>query len=145
VFYEVFEDGVVEPHRSNMFTLQVERLTGTPAIQCDRVSGGRLSLASVSDGGHANFTLERWSHMGTEQFLTITVLGVGSNNSPLTIPVLTESPVPEVAQKIDVGRISRADLQRFKLNSPLEVRVRVSFDGKLTWQSFTSLTPMLVA
>jgi len=145
VFYEVFEDGVVQPHRSNMFTLQVERLTGTPAVQCDRVSGGKLSLASVPAGGFANFTLEKWSHMGTEQFLTITVVGLGSDNKALTIPVLTESPVPEVAQIISVGRISKADLQRFKLTVELEVKVRVSFDGKVSWQNFPSLRPTLVA
>lgn len=144
VSYEVFEPGIVEPHRSNAFTLTVARLIGTPVIQCDKVTGGRLILANVPDGGHANFTLERWSHMGTEQFLTITVTGVGADDKALTIPVLTNSPVPEVAQKIDVGRISKADLQRFKLNNQLEVKVRVSFDGKLTWQTFGSLTPTLV-
>ena len=83
--------------------------------------------------------------MGTEQFLTITVIGIDSNSQALSIPVLTESPVPEVAQIISAGRISKADLQRFKLNFTIEVRVRVSFDDKLTWQSFTSLTPQLVA
>jgi hypothetical protein len=82
--------------------------------------------------------------MGTDQFLTITVIGVGTDNKALTIPVLTESPVPEVAQKIDVGRISKTDLQRFKVPGELEVRVRVSFDGKLTWQAFESLHPKLV-
>ncbi|MNX36960.1 hypothetical protein D3C86_672610 [compost metagenome] len=145
VAYEVFEPGVAEPHRSNPFNLQVERLTGTPAVQCDRVTGGRLSLASIPAGGHANFTLERWSHMGTEQFLTITVIGMSTANQALTIPVVTDFPVPEVAQKINVGRISKTDLERFKLNQQFEVRVRVSFDGKLTWQAFTSLEPMLVA
>ncbi|MNL39527.1 hypothetical protein D3C87_1618110 [compost metagenome] len=104
-----------------------------------------MSLASVPAGGHANFTLERWSHMGTEQFLTITVIGIDTANQALTIPVVTDFPVPEVAQKINVGRISKTDLERFKLNQQFEVRVRVSFDGKLTWQAFTSLEPMLVA
>jgi hypothetical protein len=145
VGYEVIEPGVDEPHRSNPFNLQVERLTGTPVIQCNKVSGGQLSLASVPAGGYADFTLERWSHMGTEQLLTITVIGLGTDNKALTIPVLNESPVPEVAQKINVGWISKADLLRFKPNNQLEVRVRVSFDGKLTWQSFGSLRPMLVA
>ncbi|MNF94394.1 hypothetical protein D3C84_771040 [compost metagenome] len=83
--------------------------------------------------------------MGTEQFLTITVIGIGADNKALTIPVLTESPVPEVAQQINVGRISKTDLQRFQLNYQLEVRVRVSFDGKLTWQTFGTLMPLLVA
>ncbi|WP_237880945.1 hypothetical protein [Pseudomonas sp. PGPR40] len=82
--------------------------------------------------------------MGTEQFLTITVRGVSSSGSQLDIPVLTESPVPQVAPVIDVGRISKADLQRLKIATAFEVRVRVSFDGKLTWQPFPTLTPTLV-
>lgn len=145
VGYEVIEPGVDDPHPSNPFNLQVERLTGTPVVQCDKVTGGRLSLASLPANGYANFTLQRWSHMGTEQFLTITVTGIGADNKALTIPVLTESPVPEVAQQINVGRISKANLQLFKLNYQLEVRVRVSFDGKLTWQTFGTLMPLLVA
>ncbi|MNY73191.1 hypothetical protein D3C86_2119220 [compost metagenome] len=59
--------------------------------------------------------------------------------------MVTNFPVPEVAQKIDVGRISKVDLQKFKLNQKLEVTLRVSFDGKLTWQTFATLEPMLVA
>jgi hypothetical protein len=51
VDYEVYEPGIVEPHPSRPFTLQVGRLTGTPDIQCDKVSGGRLSLANVPVGG----------------------------------------------------------------------------------------------
>lgn len=145
VAYEVFEPGVAEPHRSNPFNLQVERLTGTPAVQCDGVTGGQLSVGKIPAGGHANFTLESWTHMGTEQFLTIAVTGVDTGNKALSIPVVTNFPVPEVAQKIDVGRISKVDLQKFKLNQKLEVTLRVSFDGKLTWQTFATLEPMLVA
>ena len=143
VGYEIEEPGVVEPHRSDPYNLQVGRLSGTSTIQCVEVSGGQLSLRVIPDGGFAHFTLERWTHMGTEQFLTIWVEGVGTDNKVLTIPVLTNAPVPEVAQKIGVGRISKVDLQRFKLGD-LYVKVRVSFDGKLTWQSFTTLEPKLV-
>lgn len=145
VGYEVIEPGVVDPHTSNPFNLKVERLTGTPAVQCDKVTGGRLSVASVPDGGVAKFTLGRWSHMGTEQFVTIVVRGLSTSNQQLDIPVVTELSVPAAGQTIDVGQITKANLQRFKLNNQLEVRVRVSFDGKLTWQVFTSLTPTLVA
>lgn len=145
VAYEVFEPGVAEPHRSNSFNLQVERLTGTPAVQCDGVTGGQLSVGKIPVGGHANFTLESWTHMGTEQFLTIAVTGIDTGNKALSIPVVTNFPVPEIAQKIDVGRISKVDLQKFKLNQTLEVTLRVSFDGKLTWQTFATLEPMLVA
>ncbi|WP_053145943.1 hypothetical protein [Pseudomonas sp. P97.38] len=145
VNYEVFEPGVVEPHRSNTYSLRVEQLSGLPTVQCDKVSGGKLSLASIANGGYAAFTLQRWSFMALDQFLTIEVRGVDSANQAVRIPVLTEAPVPEVAQTIDVGRIAKSDLQRFKVGSGLEVRVSVSFDAKQTWKSFPMLTPTLIA
>lgn len=145
VSYEVFESGVVDPHTSRPYTLTVEGLSGMPTIQCDKVSGSKLSLASVPAGGYANFTLASWTFMSTAQYLTITMEGLDTNSEKLVIPVLTESPVPEVAQVISVGRISKADLQRFRLNVGFEVRVKVSFDNKQTWQSFPMLTPTLVA
>jgi hypothetical protein len=145
VSYEVFESGVVDPHRSQPYTLKVEGLSGMPTIQCDKVSRDKLSLASIPAGGYANFTLGSWTFMSTDQYLTITVEGMDTNSQKLVIPVLTVSPVPEVAQVISVGRISKADLQRFKLNVDFEVRVKVSFDNKQTWQSFPMLTPTLVA
>lgn len=145
VRYEVVEPGVVEPHNSQAYTLRVEMLGGPPTIQCDRVSGGRLSLASIPAGGFANFTLERWTWMGTDQFITVTVVGVDINNQSLTIPVLTGSQVPEVAQRISVGQISKTNLQRYKLNLGIEIRCSVSFDGKQSYQAFPRLAPTLVA
>ncbi|WP_024617505.1 hypothetical protein [Pseudomonas kilonensis] len=145
VRYEVFEPGVVEPHESNNYSLRVDELSGLPTIQCDKVSGGRLSLGSIADGGYASFTLERWTFMAVDQFLTVEVRGVDSGNQQVRVPVLTESPVPEVAQRISAGQISKTDLQRFKIGSPLEVRVSMSFDAKQTWKTFPRLTPTLVA
>ena len=104
-----------------------------------------MSLASIPAGGFANFTLDRWTWMGTDQFITVTVVGVDTNNQSLTIPVLTGYPVPEVAQRISVGRISKADLQRYKLNLGFEIRCSVSFDGKQSYQAFPRLTPTLIA
>lgn len=145
VSYEVFEPGVVDPHTSRPYTLTVEGLSGMPTIQCDKVSGDKLSLTNIPARGFANFTLASWTFMSTAQYLTITVEGLDTNSQKLVIPVLTQSPVPEVAQVISVGRISKADLQRFRLNVGFEVRVEVSFDNKQTWQSFPMLTPTLVA
>ncbi|BCX68049.1 hypothetical protein [Pseudomonas izuensis] len=144
VKYNVFEPGVVDPHKSDNYSLRVEELTGLPTIQCDKVSGGKLSLASITDG-FANFTLASWTFMATDQYLTVTVEGVDSNTQPLVIPVLTESPVPAVAQSIPAGRISKADLQRFKLNLAIQVVVKVSFDNKQSWKSFPKLQPQLIA
>lgn len=144
VGYEVFEVGVVDPLKSQPYSLRVESLSGMPTIQCDKVSGGKLSLASIPAGGYANFTLSRWTLMAADQFLTVKVLGVSSSNQAVDIPILTDSPVPEVAPVISVGRIAKTDLERLKIGTAIEVRVRVSFDGKLTWQSFPSLTPTLV-
>lgn len=145
VNYEVFEPGIAEPHRSNTYSLRFEELTGLPTVQCDKVSGGKLSLASIANGGYANFTLERWSFMATDQFLTIEVRGVDSSNQLVRIPVLTEFPVPEVTQTLPAGRISKTDLQRLKIGNALDVRVSVSFDAKQTWKTFPTLTPTLIA
>ncbi|MBH2034338.1 MAG: hypothetical protein I8H93_25430 [Pseudomonadales bacterium] len=145
VSYEVLEPGVDVPHPSQAYVLKVEVLSGMPTIQCDKVSGGKLSLQSIPNGGYANFTLGSWTLMSTDQFLTITVEGVGIDNKKLVIPVLTESLVPQVAPTIPAGRISKAALQGFKLNLALEVRVKVSFDNKQTWQTFPTLTPTLIA
>jgi hypothetical protein len=144
VYYEVFERGVEKPHESNRYSLRVEELTGMPTVQCDRVSGGRLSLASVTTG-FANFTLASWTLMALDQYLTVTVEGMDTNSQKLVISVLTGAPVPEVAQVISVGRISKSDLERFKLNIGFEVRVKVSFDNEQSWKSFPLLTPTLVA
>ncbi|MNR49320.1 hypothetical protein D3C85_1686770 [compost metagenome] len=95
--------------------------------------------------GHANFWIRRWAFVALEQFVTITVMGVDSSNQKVTVPVLTEAPVPAVADEITMGRISRANLQRFKIGERLEVTFQVSFDGKLSWQKFPSLTPTLIA
>ncbi|MGN8276962.1 hypothetical protein [Pseudomonas sp. SMN5] len=145
VNYEVFEPGIAEPHRSNTYSLRFEELTGLPTVQCDKVSGGKLSLASIANGGYANFTLERWSFMATDQFLTIEVRGVDSSNQLVRIPVLTEFPVPEVTQTLPAGRISKTDLQRLKIGNALDVRVSVSFDARQTWKTFPTLTPTLIA
>jgi hypothetical protein len=142
VSYEVTEAGKVltsEPH-----SLRVEELSGLPAIQSDKVSGGKLSLETIVEGGYASFTLGSWSFMATSQYLTIKVEGVDDANQLVSIAVLTEQQVPEVAAIIAVGQISKADLRRFKIGFGIEVKVKVSFDGKQTWKTFPSLTPTLV-
>jgi hypothetical protein len=142
VHYEVFESGVVEPHPSLIHTLNVLSMTNYPAPQCDKIANGQLNLADVTD--YADFTLASWSFMATDQFINLEVRGVDSSYENLTVTVLSECPVPAIADQISVGRISKADLQRFKLNEGLVVRVAVSFDGKLTWHDFSDLTPVLV-
>ncbi|WP_207265635.1 hypothetical protein [Pseudomonas sp. GW101-3H06] len=145
VRYEVFErPDSEEPLKSQLYTLRVEELTGLPTVQCEKVSGGNLSLASLTTG-FADFTLERWTFMATDQFITVTVEGIDASNEKLVIPVLTESPVRQVAQVIPVGRISKVNLQRFKLNVGIDVKVKVSFDNKLTWKTFPMLQPKLIA
>ncbi|MBH2035417.1 MAG: hypothetical protein I8H73_21360 [Pseudomonadales bacterium] len=145
VYYEVFEPGIDKPHLSNRYSLRVGDLDSTPVVQCDKVSSGNLSLASLTTG-FAEFTLESWTFMATEQFIKTTVRGVGADDVfPRDIIALVESPVPEVVQKIKVGRISKVDLQGYKLNNALEVWVSVSFDNKQTWKQFGKLKPKLVA
>jgi hypothetical protein len=144
VFYEVTEPGVAGPHVSQNLNLRVSDLTsGWPTVQSTSVAGGQLSLARVTDA--ARFTLENWAFMAVDQFMTVTVIGVDHSGNSRTVPVLTEQPVPQVAPSIEVGQISKANLQGFKLNERIEVRVSVSFDNKLGWKRFPSLTPVLVA
>lgn len=121
-------------------------MTGFPVVQCDKVSGGRLSLQSIAEGDYARFTLDSWSFMGTDQFVSVEVHGVGSaDNESLVVSVLDEYPVPLVGDNIDAGRISKTDLTRFLIGTQLDVRVRVSFDQTLSWQPFPSLRPTLYA
>lgn len=144
VYYEVTEPGVINPHVSQYLTLRVSDMTsGWPTVQSDSVNAGQLSLSRVSDA--ARFTLEDWSFMSVDQFITVAVLGVALDGTSRTVPVLTEQPVPSVAPIINVGQISKANLQGFKLDETIEVRVLVSFDGKQVWKRFPSLTPILVA
>lgn len=145
VKYDVSEEGVAKPHVSDNYSLRFQELTGLPIVQCDKVSAGKLSLATLTTG-FADFTLGSWAFMGTEQFITVTVVGVDKNSGKqLEIPALPESPVPEVAGRIAVGRISKTDLQRFRLDAGFEVKVKVSFDNKQTWKNFPELRPTLVA
>lgn len=143
VYYEVFESGVDTPYRSARHTLNVLKVTGFPVVQCDKVSAGSLKLGNIADGGRASFTLEKWFLMGTDQFINIDVQGTDDVDRPVVIQVLKEYRVPQVAQIIDVGHITKVDLQRFKIGREIEVRVRVSFDEKLSWQIFPSLEPKL--
>ncbi|MCI3945038.1 hypothetical protein K0038_02072 [Pseudomonas syringae] len=143
VYYVVVERGVEPLHVSSLHTLTVLKMTGFPVVQCDRVSGGKLSLGSIAEGGQASFTLNSWPFMSTGQFVSIEVTGVNSADQQITVEVLKDHPVPQVVGTIEAGHISKLDLQRFKVGYQLEVRVRVSFDEKLSWQPFPSLRPTL--
>ncbi|WP_122388662.1 hypothetical protein [Pseudomonas syringae group genomosp. 3] len=143
VYYEVTEPSAVELHVSSRHNLTVSRVSGFPVVQCDKVSGGRLPLSSIADGGRAVFTLNSWLFMATDQFVNLEVRGVNNASQLVVVPVLSEYPVPSTGATISAGHISKADLQRFKVGTQLEIRVRVSFDQKLSWQSFPSLAPTL--
>lgn len=144
MYYEVFENSADPPYLSDRHTLTILGMTGFPVVQCDKVSGAILSLQDIPDGGYAQFTLDSWSFMGTDQFITIDVRGVsGAGDELLIVNVLDEYPVPRVADRIDAGVISKTDLKAFNIDTQLDVRVRVSFDQTLSWQSFPSLRLML--
>jgi hypothetical protein len=144
VYYEVLENGSDPPHVSQEHTLRVSGMSNFPTVQCDKVSANQLSLSGIPNGGHASFTLESWSFMATDQFINIKVDGTDSASQGVTVEVLKAFQVPEVADRINVGRISKTDLQRFKIGGGLTVKVEVSFDGRISWQPFPRLTPILV-
>ncbi|RMQ38201.1 hypothetical protein ALP86_01683 [Pseudomonas amygdali pv. mori] len=144
VYYEVFENSADPSYLSDRHTLTILGMTGFPVVQCDKVSGAILSLQDIPEGGYAQFKLDSWSFMGTDQFITIDVRGVsGADDELLIVNVLDEYPVPLVADRIDAGVISKTDLKAFNIDTQLDVRVRVSFDQTLSWQSFPSLRLML--
>ncbi|WP_032610301.1 hypothetical protein [Pseudomonas syringae] len=143
VYYDVFESGVDTPHSSTMHTLTVLKVTGFPTVQCDKVSGGLLKLGSIASGGRASFTIDQWFLMATDQFIDIEVIGADDAGKEVRVPVLEEYKVPKVAATIDVGHITKVDLQRFRIGAEIEVRVYVSFDEKASWQRFPSLQPKL--
>ncbi|EKG31575.1 hypothetical protein [Pseudomonas avellanae] len=143
VYYEVTEPSVEEPHVSNSHALTVSRMSGFPVVQCDKVSGGRLALSSIDEGGRALFTLETWTFMGTDQFVNLEVSALNDDGQQLIVPVLSEYPVPSTGSIMSAGYINKVDLQRFKVGGPVDIIVGVSFDQKLSWQAFPKLTPTL--
>ncbi|SDW54898.1 hypothetical protein SAMN05444064_104250 [Pseudomonas syringae] len=143
VYYEVTEPGVEEAHVSSRHSLTVSNISGFPTVQCDKVARGQLPLSSIAEGGRAVFTLDSWPFMATDQFVNLDVRGVNNANQLVVVSVLSEHPVPSAGATISAGHISKADLQRFKVGTKLEIRARVSFDQKLSWQPFPPLTPTL--
>lgn len=143
VEYDVFEPGVVKPHTSLQYELRVDSLSGPPIVQCSQVSGNQLSLASLTTGW-ADFTIRPWTLIARDQFFTIAVVGTAINGTELSIPVQTAAPVPVVETNMPVGRISKANLELYRIGGELNVTFKVSFDNKLTWQSFLPLKPTLV-
>jgi hypothetical protein len=144
VFYEVEESGVADPHVSVRRTLAVSTMSGFPTVQCDKVSGSQLKLSNVTD--YANFTLDTWSFMAVGQYVNVTVAGLeDSTGRTLVINVLTDYRVPQAGTPINAGRISKADLMRFRTGMLIEVGAEVSFNEKQDYQRFPSLRPTLVA
>ncbi|MBC3954227.1 hypothetical protein [Pseudomonas triticifolii] len=143
VYYDVFEIGVDTPHSSTSHTLTVLKVTGFPTVQCDKVSGGLLKLGSIASGGKASFTIDKWFLMATDQFIDIEVLGADDAGKEVKVPVLEAYKVPKVDATIDVGHITKVNLQRFRIGAEIEVRVYVSFDEMASWQRFPSLRPRL--
>ncbi|WP_147406535.1 hypothetical protein [Pseudomonas reidholzensis] len=129
---------------SRVLQLQVQLPAGLPIVQCDKVAGGRLSLAALQ-GADAKFTLPSWQFMATSQFVTLVIAGLDTGGNKKTIAVVTEMPVPSAGQPIAVGSVSRTALSALRLNQQIDVKVQVSFDNKLTWVSFPLLKPTLVA
>lgn len=108
-----------------------------PTVQCQGLSGGRLSLASVPAGG-ARLTLATWVFMSTDQQITIRVAGVDGNQQPLAWDVLPRHQVTSQDLLNGIGAngqvtAARALLAKLKLNQNFRVMVYVSFDGGETW------------
>lgn len=105
-----------------------------PTVQCNGLSGGRLSVSSVAAEG-AKLTIDTWPLMTTDHWIMIRMTGIGS---PDTFEAIRKRAVTdqEVIRGIGAGgtvRVNKAFLNSLRRNEPLTGNVYVSFDGGQTW------------
>lgn len=141
VYYEV--SGIEPMEKSEVLGLNVSGASdiGWRTIQCTRpiISAGQLSLATVDS--HATFTLNNWAFMGLDQRVTITLSGIGTVHVALDKHVVDQSDIDNKKVEADV---LKSVLTTFPLG-PLNVQVKVSFDGGKTELPFPTLNLTLVA
>jgi hypothetical protein len=99
-----------------------------------------LSLSSVV--GQATFRLGRWTFMGPGQLVTVTLTGVGPDQVVLDNYRVVQA---DVTTGWVEANVPKAVLEFFRVNEPLTVRVKVSFDGGTSRFDFPSLYLTLVA
>ncbi len=129
---------------SQTHRLRITGLSGLPIIHCDDIKGSILQLDTMGDS--AAFTLAAWQFMAAGQYLSAWIEGVGNDDptQTITLPLATEKPISGNMPVLEVGAVSKAQLQRLARSYQFVVRTQVSFDDKETWQTFPLISATLV-
>lgn len=133
--------------------LRVSNLSRLPTLQCNGLTGGSLSLKTVAAEG-AILRLNKWPLMTTDQWIMITMTGVGSTGQDAVETVIAKRKLSDqeaiggVGMQNDV-RVRKTFLNTLRRNQPLTGKVYVSFDGGATWPpvsapNFPSLNLILI-
>lgn len=128
-----------DEHPSTRRKLQVQTIPSNrfEAVQCDGVSGNRLSYKSVPAEG-ARLTLKKWVLATNDQWIWITMTGVSSSGQDSVFEAVRKRAVTDdeviggVGFRTDV-RVSKAFLNSLRRDAPLTGKVYLSFDGGKTW------------
>ena len=142
LYYEVLQrDGEWAP--SDPHTLKVEAVSNMPTPSCDQVNGGQLSIKRLADGT-AKVSAQAWPFVTIGQEVKLELYGLqrGSGRN-LRRPIGTTT-VTSNSGEVQIGTFTKADLEYFTLNQPLEILAYATFDDSLTWQAFAALIPLLV-
>jgi hypothetical protein len=134
VSYFVVESGVGEypsiERRLNITALQ----TGLPRLQCQGLSGGNLSYASVPGTG-APLTLATWPLMTIDQHIRIRMTGIAQSGAESHYEAILPRAITtaELGSGIKGVTVSKTFLNTLQRSKPLTGKVYVSFDGGQTW------------
>jgi hypothetical protein len=131
-------DELGREHFSANRTLQVQSIPSNrlEAVRCDGLSGGTLRYSAVAAAG-ARLTLAKWSLITTDQWIMITMTGVGTSGD-LVFEAVKKRAITDQETVSGVGfstdiRVSKAFLNTLRRNAPLTGKVYVSFDAGQTW------------
>lgn len=137
VSYEVV--GPAQNFPSLIRKLRVNQLSTSrlPRVQCQGLSGGSLSLASIPANG-AVLTQAAWILIATSQRVRIKVTAVATAGQPIELVVLDNHAVTSSELASGIGstgnvRISKAFMTQVRIGSVFAVNVYVSFDEGRTW------------
>jgi len=125
-------------HFSSRLQLQVQTIPSNrfEAVRCDGLTGGNLRYSAVAPAG-ARLTLAKWVLITKDQWILITMTGVGTSGDLVHETVrkrqLTDDEVRDgIGFSTDI-RVPKTFLNTLRRNTPLTGKVYLSFDGGQTW------------